>query len=56
MTRALRLASWAAAAVVGGLVALRLTDPFDLPGPSISAIVPILWAVGALVVLGLTHS
>ncbi len=56
MTRALRLASSAAVALVGASIALRLMDPFAMPGPSVSAIVPILWAVGALVVLGLTHS
>ncbi len=56
MTRALRLASSAAVALVAASIALRLADPFSMPGPSISAIVPILWAVGALVVVGLTHS
>ncbi len=56
MTRSLRLSLIAAAGLVSVAIVLRLLDPFALPGPSVSAVVPILWALGALVVAGLAVS
>lgn len=54
MTRALRLASAATAALVAGSLLLRLADPFGAPPPEPSDLVPHLWGIGALVVLVLT--
>ncbi len=56
LSRALGLASIAGSALVAAAIALRVVDPAGLPGPSVSALVPILWGLGALVVLGLTRS
>jgi signal transduction histidine kinase len=54
VTRALRLASAAAAALVAGSLLLRLANPFALPPPEPSDLVPHLWGFGALLVLVLT--
>ncbi len=54
--RPLRLAAVATGALVAGAIVLRLANPYNLPGPSVSAVVPLLWAVGAFVVLLLTQA
>jgi signal transduction histidine kinase len=54
--RPLRLVVVATAALVVGAIVLRVANPYALPGPSISALVPLLWAVGALAVLLLTQA
>ena len=54
--RPLRLAAVATGALVAGAIVLRLANPYHLPGPSVSAVVPLLWAAGALVVLLLTQA
>ena len=56
MTRALRLATAATAALVGGSLLLRLLNPFGAPVATPSDIVPHLWGIGALLVVLLTHS
>ncbi len=56
MSRALRLSAIASTAIGAVAIALRVVDPYGLPGPSVSALVPILWGLGALVVLGLVHA
>ncbi|HEY6570128.1 MAG TPA: hypothetical protein VIZ22_07565 [Candidatus Limnocylindrales bacterium] len=54
--RPVRLAVVATGALVAGAIVLRLANPYHLPGPSVSAVVPLLWAAGALVVLLLTQA
>jgi signal transduction histidine kinase len=56
MIRSLRLTSIGAVVLVASAIVLRIVDPAGLPGPSVSAIVPILWGLGALVILALTYS
>ena len=56
MSRALGLASVAAAALVGGSLLVRLANPFGGPSPTLSDLVPHLWGVGAILVLVLTRS
>ncbi len=56
MSRALGLATVAAAALVGGSLLVRLANPFGGPSPSPSDLVPHLWGIGALLVLVLTRS
>lgn len=56
MSREMRSAGVAGVVVVGTAIALRVVDPAGLPSPSVSALVPILWGLGALIVLALTHS
>ena len=56
MTRALRLAAVATIGLAIGAILLRVLDPFGVPAPSASDLVPHLWAVGAIVVLALTNS
>jgi signal transduction histidine kinase len=56
VTRALRLATTAAAALVGGSFLLRLVNPFGAPAPDPSDLVPHLWGIGALVIVVLVHS
>lgn len=46
----------ACALLVAAATVLRLVNPIGLPGPSVSAIVPLLWGVGAVLVLVLTRS
>lgn len=55
-SRALRAAAVAGTVLVGSAIALRVADPAGLPSPSVSALVPILWGLGALIVLTLTQS
>jgi hypothetical protein len=52
----LRLASIATGALVVGAVTVRVANPMAVPGPSVSAIIPLLWAIGALIVVVLTQS
>ena len=54
MTRALRLASVAAAALVAGSLLLRVANPFGAPPPEPSDLIPHLWGIGALLLLVLT--
>jgi signal transduction histidine kinase len=54
VTRALRLASVAAAALVAGSLLLRVANPFGAPPPDPSDIIPHLWGIGALLLLVLT--
>lgn len=54
--RPLRLVAVATGMLVVGAIVLRVANPYDLPVPSISAIVPLLWAAGALVVVLLTNA
>ena len=56
MTRSLRLATAATAALVGGSFLLRLLNPFGAPPADPSDLVPHLWGIGALLVVLLTHS
>jgi signal transduction histidine kinase len=56
MTRALRLATAAAAALIGGSFLLRLLNPFSAPAPDPSDLVPHLWGIGALLTVVLVHS
>jgi signal transduction histidine kinase len=56
MTRALRLATAAAAALIGGSFLLRLVNPFASPPPDPSDLVPHLWGIGALLMVVLVHS
>jgi hypothetical protein len=56
MTRALRLAVSAAAALVTGSFLLRLVNPSGAPEPQASDLVPHLWGVGALLLVLLTHA
>ena len=56
MTRALRLATAAAAALIGGSFLLRLLNPFAAPAPDPSDLVPHLWGIAALLVVVLVHS
>ncbi|HYO43702.1 MAG TPA: hypothetical protein VES19_10935 [Candidatus Limnocylindrales bacterium] len=56
MTRALRLATAAAAALVGGSLLLRLVNPFAGPPADPSDLVPHLWGIGALLTVILVHS
>jgi signal transduction histidine kinase len=56
MTRALRLATAAAAALIGGSLLLRLFNPFAAPPPDASDLVPHLWGVGALLIVLLVHA
>jgi signal transduction histidine kinase len=52
----LRLASIATGALVVGAVTVRVANPMAVPGPSVSAIIPLLWGIGALIVVVLTQS
>ena len=54
MTRALRLASVAAAALVAGSLLLRVANPFGAPPPEPSDLIPHLWGIGGLLLLVLT--
>jgi hypothetical protein len=54
--RSLALASIAVAVLVGATLLVRLANPYGAPGPSPSGLIPMLWAIGALVVLVLTAS
>ena len=54
--RKLILAALATALLVSASMALRLVNPMNLPGPSVSALVPLLWGAGAVIVLVLTRS
>ena len=54
MSRALRLASVVAAALVAGSLLLRLANPFGAPPSEPSDLIPHLWGVGALLLLVLT--
>jgi signal transduction histidine kinase len=54
VTRALRLASVAAAALVAGSLLLRVANPFGAPPPEPSDLIPHLWGIGALLLLVLT--
>ena len=56
MTRALRLATAAAAALIGGSFLLRLLNPFAAPPPDASDLVPHLWGIAALLTVVLVHS
>ncbi len=56
VTRPLRRVAAAAAVMVAVAIALRVVNPFGLPGPTVSALVPVLWGLGALVVLSLVHA
>ena len=56
MTRAMRLATAAAAALIGGAFLLRLLNPFGAPPPDPSDLVPHLWGIGALLLVVLVHS
>ena len=56
MTRAFRLSTIAAAALVGGSFLLRLVDPFGAPPPSPEDLVPHLWGIAALLTVALTRS
>ena len=53
--RSLLLAALAAALLVIGATALRLI-PIGVPGPTVSAVVPLLWGAGAVIVLALTRT
>ncbi len=53
--RSLLVAALATALLVVGAIALRLI-PIGVPGPNVSAVVPLLWGAGAVVVLALTRS
>jgi signal transduction histidine kinase len=54
--RKLILAALATAILVSASMVLRLVNPMALPGPSVSAIVPLLWGAGAVIVVVLTRS
>ncbi len=54
--RKLILVALATGILVIGSIALRLVNPLALPGPSVSAMVPLLWGAGAAIVLVLTRS
>jgi signal transduction histidine kinase len=56
MSRALRLATAASAALIGGSFLVRLLNPFGAPLPTASDLVPHLWGIGALLVVLLTHA
>lgn len=56
MTRALRLATAATAALVGLSLLVRLANPFGAPPPSVSDYVPHLWGIGALIILLLSQT
>jgi len=56
MTRALRLATAAAGALIGGSFLLRLLNPFTAPPPDASDLVPHLWGIAALLTVVLVHS
>ena len=56
MSRALRLATTATAALVGGSFLVRLLSPFAGPPATTSDLVPHLWGIGALLVVLLVHS
>ncbi len=56
MSRALRLATAAAAALIGGSLLLRLLNPFAAPAPDPSDLVPHLWGIAALLIVLLVHT
>ena len=54
--RKLVVAAVATGLLVGAALVVRLANPMDLAGPSVSAMVPLLWGAGAVIVLVLTRS
>lgn len=56
MNRTLRLATAAAAALIGGSLLLRLVNPFGNPAADPSDLVPHLWGIVALLLVLLVHA